>query len=41
MARVEVREVRGGRDLRAFLRLPWRIYRRDPAWVPPLLLERR
>ena len=25
----------------AFIRLPWAIYRDDPAWVPPLLLERR
>ena len=25
----------------AFVRLPWAIYRDDPAWVPPLLLERR
>src|SRR3546814_19568317 len=25
----------------AFLRLPWRLYRDDPAWIPPLLLERR
>jgi len=25
----------------AFLRLPWAIYRDDPAWIPPLLLERR
>lgn len=24
-----------------FLRLPWSIYSDDPAWVPPLLLERR
>jgi GNAT superfamily N-acetyltransferase len=24
-----------------FVRLPWRIYRADPAWVPPLLLERK
>lgn len=24
-----------------FLRLPWAIYRDDPAWVPPLLIERR
>ena len=28
-------------DLRAFLRLPWRIYRDDPCWVPPLLVEQR
>jgi hypothetical protein len=25
----------------AFLRLPWAIYRDDPAWIPPLLMERR
>lgn len=25
----------------AFLRLPWTIYRDDPAWIPPLLMERR
>lgn len=24
-----------------FLRLPWAIYRGDPAWIPPLLFERR
>ena len=28
-------------DMRAFLRLPWRIYRDDPHWVPPLLVEQR
>ncbi len=28
-------------DREAFIRLPWRIYRDDPAWVPPLLMERR
>jgi len=25
----------------AFIRLPWAIYRDDPQWVPPLLMERR
>jgi hypothetical protein len=30
-----------GRDLEAFIRLPWRLYANDPAWVPPLLMERR
>ena len=24
-----------------FLRFPWRIYRQDPYWVPPLLPEQR
>ncbi len=25
----------------AFIKFPWEIYRDDPAWVPPLLLERK
>ena len=25
----------------AFIKFPWRIYQNDPAWVPPLLLERK
>ena len=28
-------------DRDAFLRVPWPIYRDDPHWVPPLLMERR
>jgi len=31
-----VRPVESKRDLRAFLDLPFRLYRRDPLWVPPL-----
>ncbi|GAB4255767.1 MAG: protein YghO [Deferrisomatales bacterium] len=38
---VRVAPVEGRRALEAFLRLPWSLYRDDPAWVPPLLLERR
>ena len=30
-----------GRARADFLRLPWRLYAGDRAWVPPLLLERR
>ena len=33
--------VKGRRGLRQFIRLPWSLYRDDPAWVPPLLMERR
>ena len=33
--------VEGRRGLRQFIRLPWSIYLDDPAWVPPLLLERK
>jgi len=28
-------------DREAFIRVPWALYRDDPAWVPPLLMERR
>lgn len=28
-------------ELRAFLELPWSLYLHDPAWIAPLLLERR
>lgn len=33
--------VQDRRMLRRFIRLPWSIYAADPAWVPPLRLERR
>ena len=38
---VQIRPVLGRRDLRAFIRLPWRLYRDTPQWVPPLLSERK
>ncbi len=34
---IEVRALAGRADQRAFIRLPWRIYAGDPAWVPPLM----
>ena len=36
---IEVRPVRGRRDMAAFINLPWRLYAHDPAWVPPLKPE--
>lgn len=39
---VTVTPVSGRRDLDAFIKLPFRLYRDDPNWVPPLLyLERQ
>jgi len=35
-----VHEVTTCRDLRAFVKFPWRVYRDDPNWVPPLISER-
>lgn len=37
---VEVLPVRSRADRRDFLRLPWLTQRADPAWIPPLLVER-
>jgi GNAT superfamily N-acetyltransferase len=38
---VEVRPVGSRRDLTRFIKLPWRLYRNEPHWVPPLISERR
>jgi len=38
---ITVKPVRSSRELGQFIRLPWRIYRTDPHWVPPLILEQR
>ncbi len=39
---VTVTPVSGRRDLDAFIKLPFHLYREDPNWVPPLLdLERK
>lgn len=38
---VEIVPVRTGAQWRDFHHLPFRIYRDDPNWVPPLLLERK
>lgn len=40
MSGVEVRPVHTPRERRLFLTFPWRVYRNDPLWVPPLLPER-
>jgi GNAT superfamily N-acetyltransferase len=36
---VTVAPISGSRELEEFISLPWRIYARDPAWVPPLRRE--
>jgi len=41
VAQIEVTEVRTRRDRDAFIKFQWSIYRNDPAWVPPLLIERK
>ena len=38
---IDVRPVSSRRELTRFIRLPWRLYRNEPLWVPPLVFERR
>lgn len=41
MREIDIKPVRSRADLNAFVQFPWRIYASDPAWVPPLLVERK
>jgi GNAT superfamily N-acetyltransferase len=38
---IEVSKVTSRRERDAFIRFPWKIYANDPAWVPPLIMERK
>jgi len=37
---IEIRPANTRRDKHKFLTFPWRIYKNDPLWVPPILSER-
>jgi len=41
VSEIKVSLVRSRKDRDAFIKFPWKIYRDDPAWVPPLLIERK
>jgi hypothetical protein len=34
-----VREVKSEQDLMAFIQFPWKIYKKDPHWVSPLIKD--
>jgi GNAT superfamily N-acetyltransferase len=38
---LEVRPVASKRELNTFIKLPWRLYRNEPNWVPPLVFDRK
>lgn len=40
MGSVSIRPVRTRRELRRFVRVPFRLHRDHPQWVPPLILDR-
>jgi hypothetical protein len=41
MNSIEVTQITSRAERDAFINFPWQIYRDDPAWVPPLLMERK
>jgi GNAT superfamily N-acetyltransferase len=41
VSEIKISQVRSRAERNAFIRFPWRIYRNDPAWVPPLIIERK
>jgi GNAT superfamily N-acetyltransferase len=38
---LRIRQVQTKKDLSDFIRFPWKIYKGDPFWVPPLISERK
>ncbi|HWP32197.1 MAG TPA: hypothetical protein VNL97_00470 [Solirubrobacterales bacterium] len=40
MSSVSIRPVRGRRELKRFVKVPFRLHRDSPQWVPPLVFER-
>ena len=41
MSQIDITEVTSPGERDAFIKFPWEIYAGDPAWVPPLIIERR
>ena len=38
---IEISEVNSSRERSTFIKFQWQIYANDPAWVPPLIIERK
>ncbi len=41
MSSLSIRPIASKKETEAFIRFAWEIYRDSPAWVPPLLMDRR
>jgi hypothetical protein len=41
MGNIDIRVVSSKKDLMKFIKLPWKIYKDDPHWVPPLIIDRK
>ncbi len=38
---IQIVEVKSGRDMNRFIKFPFKLYKDDPNWVPPLIAERK
>ncbi|MCX8010380.1 MAG: hypothetical protein N3A61_04455, partial [Ignavibacteria bacterium] len=38
---IQIHEVKTKKDLKEFILFQWQIYKGDPYWVPPLIMERK
>jgi len=38
---LKIRQVQSKKDLLDFIKFPWRVYKNDPLWVPPLISDRK
>jgi len=41
MASIEIKKVVSSSDLNTFIKMQWDIYKNDPNWVPPLIMDRK
>jgi hypothetical protein len=41
MSEIKIRTVNSKKDLMTFIKFPWKIYKDDPNWVPPLLMDKK
>jgi hypothetical protein len=41
MSSIEIKKVKSNKELMQFIKLPWNIYKNDPSWVPPLIMDRK
>lgn len=39
MSDIHIEKVKSRKDLKKFIRFPWNVYKDDPNWVPPLIME--
>ena len=41
MSSITIKQVIGKKEFNQFLKFPWKIYKNDKNWVPPLLMEKK